>query len=125
MCRTYGGILLTNSSQQKDFLRDAKRLISTGKKDFIKRTYDHPSGKKVRWIEALGEIGLTDVPQVWEEALKLTLKDCVEGPVIDFDRPKDGKVIYVFKKEVNGVLTYIKMKIDHRGCVCLSFHKDW
>lgn len=107
------------------FLREAKQLISKGKRDFIKRTYNHPSGKTVKWIEALFEIGLTRVDQVWDETLKLTPNDYEEGPVIDNDRPLDGKILWVFKKEVNGVLTYIKMKIDHRGCVCLSFHEDW
>ncbi|MDR6120620.1 hypothetical protein QFZ87_000217 [Bacillus sp. SLBN-46] len=112
-------------NSEKIFLREAKQLISRGKKDFIKRTYDHPSGRKVKWIEALLEIGLTSVHQCWDEALKLTPNDYVDGPCVDNDRPQDGKVIWIFKKEVNGVLTYIKMKIDHRGCVCLSFHKDW
>lgn len=114
-----------SNNSEKTFLREAKQLISRGKKDFIKRTYDHPSGRKVRWIEALFEIGLTGVDQCWDEALKLTPNDYVDGPCVDNDRPQDGKVIWIFKKEVNGVLTYIKMKIDHRGCVCLSFHKDW
>jgi hypothetical protein len=107
------------------FLREAKQLISRGKKDFIKRTYDHPNGHKVRWIEALLDIGLTNPTQAWDEVLKLVPNDCVDGPCIDSDRPEDGKVIWIFKKDINGVLTYIKMKIDHRGCVCLSFHKDW
>lgn len=109
----------------KAFLREAKQLISCGKKDFIKRTYCHPSGKKIRWIEALLEIGLTQPNQAWDEVLRLTPNDCIDGPCIDNDRPGNGKTIWIFKKEVNGVLTYIKIKIDHRGCVCLSFHKDW
>jgi hypothetical protein len=116
---------LTDFNAKKAFLREAKQLISMGEKDFIKRTYDHPNGKKINWKEALLEIGLTSPNQVWEEALKLTPTDYVDGPCIDIDRPKDGKVIWIFKKKVNGVLTYIKMKIDHRGCVCLSFHEDW
>lgn len=109
----------------KAFLREAKQLISTGKRDFIKRTYDHPSGRKVRWIEALLELGLINPEQMWEETLTLTPDHYVDGPCIDVDRPGDGKVIWIFKKEVNDILTYIKLKIDHRGCVCLSFHSDW
>ncbi|OLS39154.1 hypothetical protein [Bacillus sp. MRMR6] len=107
------------------FLREAKQLISIGKKDFIPRTYSHPSGSKVKWKEALLHIGLTQPNQVWDEVLKLTPSDYIDGPCIDNDRPNDGKTIWIFKKEVNGFLTYIKMKIDHRGCVCLSFHEDW
>jgi len=111
---------------KKAFLREAKQLISRGKRDFIKRTYYHPSGRKVRWLEALLDIGLTSPEQAWDETLKLTLKDYHDGPCVDENRPSEGKVIWIFKKEVNGVLTYIKIKIDStRGCVCLSFHKDW
>ena len=118
---------MVNFRDEREFLKEAKSLVSSGKRDFIKRTYDnHPSGTPVRWFEALGEIGLTDPNQVWGEVLQLSPGDFIEGPVLDRDRPRDGEVIWVFKKEVNGTLTYIKLKIDDlRGCVCLSFHKDW
>lgn len=118
---------MINFQDEREFLKEAKRLVSSGKRDFIKRTYDnHPSGTPVRWLEALGEIGLTEPSQVWNEILRLSPRDFIEGPVLDKDRPKDGKVIWIFKKEVNDILTYIKLKIDvKRGCVCLSFHKDW
>lgn len=107
------------------FLREAKKLISEGRTDLIPRTYNHPSGRKINWKEALLEIGLRNPSQMWDEALKLTPNDYFDGPCADVNRPKEGKVIWIFKKEINDVLTYIKLKIDHRGCVCLSFHKDW
>lgn len=117
---------MADLDQRKAFLREAKQLISKGKRDFIKRTYDHPSGTKVKWKEALLDIGLTSPEQAWDEALKLSPKHYIDGPCQDADRPGEGKVIWIFKKEVNGVLTYIKVKIDSkRGCVCLSFHEDW
>ena len=35
----------------------------------------------------------------------------------------------LFKKQINGILVYIKIKIeienDNEMAVCLSFHKDW
>ncbi|MCM3800387.1 hypothetical protein M4A92_17695 [Caldibacillus thermoamylovorans] len=62
---------------------------------------------------------------MWDEALKLTPNDYCDGPVVDRDKPQDGKVIWIFKKNINGIITYIKVKIDYRGCVCLSFHEDW
>lgn len=116
----------TTDEETRKFLRDAKRLISQGRRDFIKRTYNTPSGQTIKWLEAFAEIGLTSVTQAWDEVLKLTPKHRIDGPCIDIDRPHEGKVVWIFKKEVNGVLTYIKLKIDQkRGCVCLSFHKDW
>lgn len=116
---------LASEEEIKSFLSEAKQFISEGKRDFIKRTYNHPSGEKIRWMQALLDIGLTNVEQVWNETLGLTPRDYMDGPVTDNDRPGDGKVIWIFKKNINGVRTYIKIKIDHRGCVCLSFHKDW
>lgn len=124
MVNYIGGMLLSDQAK-KAFLREAKRLISEGQIDFIKRTYDHPLGHKVKWKEAFLEIGLRSPQQAWREILRLSPNHYIEGPVIDNDRLQDGKVLWIFKKEVNGVLTYIKLKIDNRGCVCLSFHKDW
>lgn len=106
-------------------LREAKQLISIGKREFINRTYKHPSGRNVNWLEAILDIGLTEIEQVWQEVLQLTPNHYVEGPVDDFNRPSEGKIIWIFKKKINGVMTYIKLKIDNRGCVCLSFHEDW
>lgn len=107
-----------------EFLLEVKKLISNGNRDFIKRTYNR-DGVKVRWIEALFEIGLTEINQVWNEILLLTSSDYYQGPIPDRDRPLDGDVIWIFKKDINDHLVYIKLRIDQRGCVCLSFHKDW
>ncbi|MEC1410834.1 hypothetical protein P9C93_09525 [Bacillus safensis] len=110
----------------KSFLKEAKRLISRGKYDFIPRTYDHPTGKKVRFKEALLDIGLTEPNQIWQEILNLKPSECVKGPELDVARPREGKVIWIFKKEINGVIVYIKLRIRTKGdCVCLSFHEDW
>jgi hypothetical protein len=107
------------------FLVEAKKLISDGKKDFIKRTYTHPTGRIVRWKEALLDIGLTNPTQAWDEILRLSPGHYLDGPCEDTDRPNGKKDIWIFKKEVNGVQVYIKLKIDTRGCVCLSFHEAW
>ncbi|MGL4821249.1 MAG: hypothetical protein ACRC5C_14950 [Bacilli bacterium] len=105
------------------FLREAKQRISVGQRDFIKRTYTHPSGRTVKWIEALMDIGLTDLGQCWQEILDLGPEHYDSGPHVDRDFSQH--TVWVFKKEINGRLTYIKLKIDERGCVCLSFHEDW
>lgn len=58
----------------------------------------------------------------------LVLKDThyFSGPGIDRDDPSCGRVVWVFKTEINGMITYIKLKDETagRGCVCLSFHED-
>lgn len=118
-------LYLTSENQKRAFLQQAKQLIANGQKDFIKRTYVHPSGKRVKWMEALLDIGLTSPNQVWDEILTLTPNDYFSGPSVDVDRPNEGSVLWIFKKEVNGKIVYIKMKIDQRGTVCISFHEDW
>lgn len=65
------------------FLQKAKQLISEGKRDFIERTYYPSTGKKMKWLEAILEIGLTDIEQVWEEILQLTPMEYSTGPEVD------------------------------------------
>lgn len=117
--------LISTHTCCSEFLLDVKKLVSSDKKDFIKRSYRDSEGKTIRWIEALLTIGLTEISQVWDEILDLAISDFHEGPCLDHDRPNDGKIIWIFKKEINEKQTYIKLKIDKRGCVCLSFHEDW
>ncbi|HWO75035.1 MAG TPA: hypothetical protein VNM69_03840 [Bacillus sp. (in: firmicutes)] len=106
-----------------EFLKQIKNLISKGKYDFITRKYKLPNGERLNYIQSLLEIGLTNIDDAWKEILSLTPRHYFRGPTPDRDR--DGEV-WEFKKEINGVMTYIKLKIDRkRGCVCMSFHKDW
>jgi hypothetical protein len=109
----------------KVFLIEAKALISRGRRDFVTRWYELPDGKRVRYIEAILDIGLTNIQQAWNEILTLKPSHYFRGPNPDWDRPNDRSQVWEFKKEVNGMMAYIKLKIDHRGCVCIPFHKDW
>lgn len=76
-------------------------------------------------MEALLDIGIANVERAWDEILTLSPHHYFRGPSIDYDRPNDKTQIYEFKKEVNEIIVYIKLKIDNRGCVCMSIHKDW
>ncbi|MDE3840242.1 hypothetical protein C0966_12930 [Bacillus methanolicus] len=114
-----------SEAEARLFLIEIKSLISQGRRDFITRWYNLPNGKRIRYTEALLSIGLTSIQQAWDEILKLKPRDYFKGPNPDRDRPNDGSQVWEFKKEVNGIQTYIKLKIDHRGCVCMSFHEDW
>lgn len=35
----------------------------------------------------------------------------------------DGGHVWEFIKDIDGVWVYIKLRIDVRGCVCISFHE--
>jgi hypothetical protein len=104
-----------------------KHLVSKGKREFINRTYKKPDGSEILYTEALLDIGLTGIGAAWDEVLRLHPKDYFRGPTPDYNKRKyPESYVWEFKKMINGSRVYIKLKIDNkRGCVCLSFHKDW
>lgn len=97
------------------FLENAKRLISSGKYDFIPRRKN---------MQSLAAHGLT-IADAKEEILGLLVSDYYKGPKQDFDRPG---VIWEFKKNVGGVQFYVKVKIVQENgediLRCLGFHED-
>ncbi|OZT10646.1 hypothetical protein CHN50_20990 [Priestia aryabhattai] len=119
--------MLLQQEHVRAFLLEVKKLVSRGKREFIQRKgYRKPDGETFNYMQALYDIGLTEISQAWDEVMSLKPEHRIKGPCADRDRPEEGNVIWVFKKEVNDVTTYIKLKINpDRGCVCLSFHRDW
>lgn len=77
-------------------------------------------------MESLAQVGLT-ILDAKDEIFSLVVGDYYKGPEQDLDLSKPGDV-WVFKKNVEGNLFYIKVKIaqvDGEDFVkCLSFHKD-
>lgn len=96
-------------------------LIRNGQRYFVKRTI-----RRISYIQMLADLGLTSVDEAWECVLKLNETHYFSGPEFDLDDPSCGKVIWVFKTDINNMTTYIKLKDETsgRGCVCLSFHED-
>jgi len=104
------------------FLRRMVDLIISGRKHFVRR---NRSGKTA--IQMLAKLGITSFDEAWEIVIALSSKEYFRGPVVDRDDPPGSPPrLFIFKIEVNGILTYIKLKDDteNRGCVCLSFHED-
>ena len=97
------------------FLESAKKLISIGKYDFVPRRKN---------MQALAKHGLT-IADAKAEILGLVIDDYYKGPKQDFDRPG---VIWEFKKNVDGMRFYIKIKIVQENgeniLKCLGFHDD-
>lgn len=107
----------TNTEEIFTFLENAKNLISLGRYQFITRRKN---------LQALAQNGLT-IESAMDEILDLVVADYYKGPKQDFDKNRPGE-IWEFKKKINGIPFYIKMKIDQENgkilCKCLGFHED-
>lgn len=103
-------------------LEKFQEMVRNGQRVFIKRTV-----RGTDYITQLTDLGLTNIDEAWNVILQLKKHHYVKGPVQDYGFPNEGEVIWVFKCEVNEIMTYIKLKDEHmgRGCVCISFHEDY
>ncbi|WP_407270771.1 hypothetical protein [Radiobacillus sp. PE A8.2] len=107
------------------FLYEAKKLVSVGRKVFIKRKgYELPDGTQINYLQALLDLDIGNIDEAWGYVLSLSPNHYHAGPIPDRDRP-DSNDMWVFKRKINDIDAYIKLKIDNRGCVCISFHEDW
>ena len=101
----------------RKFLMNAKSLISTGNYDF---------GPRRKNMQALAAHGLS-IKDAKSEILSLMVSDYYKGPKQDFDPSKPGD-IWEFKKSVDGVQFYVKLKIVQVNgqdiLRCLGFHED-
>lgn len=101
----------------RKFLMNAKSLISTGNYDFVPRRKN---------MQALAAHGLS-IKDAKSEILSLMVSDYYKGPKQDFDPSKPGD-IWEFKKSVDGVQFYVKLKIVQVNgqdiLRCLGFHED-
>ncbi|WP_340673078.1 hypothetical protein [Brevibacillus agri] len=107
----------------KTVLAEMKQLILEGKKHFVRR---NRQGKN--YLQQFLDMNLTSIDAAWECIVNdLNHTHYHSGPMHDHqDGPGSPLVVWVFKMEINGVIAYIKLKIETngRGCVCLSFHED-
>lgn len=99
------------------FLERMKMLISAGKYDFVPRSKN---------MKALAKYGLT-VTDAKNEILGLVAGDYYKGPKQDFDPNRPG-AIWEFKKDIDGMCFYIKVKITQENgediLKCMGFHED-
>lgn len=111
-----GGATLNGS--QIIQLNRAKKLIKEGKRRFVNR-HDRD------YVEELLEFGLTE-EIAWNKILELNTHFYFPDPKPSY--AIDGDSALTFKKSINGVIAYIKIKVekskDGEETVCLSFHKD-
>lgn len=114
---------VATQKETADFLNIVKCKVSSKDCEFVTREYTNSKGQKVSWRQALSDLEIIGMEQVWYEVMNLSTNNYVGGP--ENDHNGSPEKIWIFKKEVNKMPAYIKLKIDRRGCVCLSFHEDW
>lgn len=105
------------------FLRTAKREIAKGNRKFVGYRMVNYDNKTVSAKQALLDLGITKEKQIWEYILKLEASDCVKiEKDRDFTRDNNDE-FYVFEILVHAIRTYVKLTINDKGVLCLSFHK--
>lgn len=101
------------------FLTRMKKCVNNHQRRFSNRTYNGLSYTQV----LINDFNIT-VKEAWDVILTLHKGHfCVDEKP---DYYGDNNT-YVFKREVNSVMAYIKLKIEIRNdeqVVCISFHKD-
>ena len=106
-----------STSDITTFLAKAKNLISIGKYDFVPRRKN---------LQALAQHGLT-IADVKNEILGLVVGNYYKGPKQDLNPNRPGD-IWEFKKDVDGIKFYVKVKIVQENgediLKCLGFHED-
>ena len=99
------------------FLEQMKTLVFAGKYDFVPRRKN---------MQALARHGLT-IADAKEELLELSAAGYYKGPKQDLDPERPGE-IWEFKKEIDGMQFYVKVKIIQENgediLKCLGFHED-
>lgn len=106
------------TEQELKQLAKMKKLIIQGKKRFEYRSdRDH--------VQELLDIGISD-DEAWQQVLSLSKANY--WPDSKPSYLKNSEDVLVFKKMINGVKVYIKLKIEEYNnmetTVCISFHID-
>ena len=106
-----------STSDIVEYLTNVKKLLSAGKYDFVPRRKN---------MQALAQYGFT-ITDAKNVILGLTVGDYFKGPKQDHDPNRPG-AIWEFKKKIDGIQFYIKIKIvqENREDIlkCIGFHED-
>ena len=79
---------------------------------------------KYNYKQALLDLGITRKKDIEYYLTSLKSTDCI-GISHDHDLKRDDNDdIYEFITYVNNIKTYIKLTINNKGLLCISFHKS-
>lgn len=106
------------------FLKIAHKEIDKNNVYFVSYRNVKYDGKIVNAKQALLDIGIVKASEIWSHIRELKPSDCFRISR-DRDNSRDfNSEIYEFKKIINRKIVYIKLTINNRGLLCLSFHID-
>ena len=81
--------------------------------------------KKISAKQALIDIGIMKVQDIWNYILELEADDCIKVDR-DHDYSRDmNSEVYIFRKKINSKIVYIKLTMNDRGIICISFHESY
>ena len=106
------------------FLNICKKEIKKGNHYFAGYRKININGKIISAKQALIDIGIMKEKDIWHHILALEAKNCVK---IDRDRDYSRDMnseVYIFKKIINKKIVYIKLTMNSRGIICISFHES-
>lgn len=107
------------------FLKTCKNEIEKRNCYFVGYRKININGQTISAKQALIDIGIMKEKDIWKHIQTLESKDCIK---IDRDRDYSRDMnseVYVFKKIINEKLIYIKLTINDRGVICISFHESY
>ena len=107
------------------FLITAKKLIHENKKQFVWYRELNINGKILTAKQALYDIGIFHEKELWNYILELNPTELIK---IDMDRDSHrdyNSEMFIFIKKINHNDVYIKLTINRKGLLCLSFHESY
>lgn len=107
------------------FLKTCKKEIEKRNCYFVGYRKLNINGKTISTKQALIDIGIIKEKDIWDNILKLEKTDCIKiEKDKDYSRDMNTEV-FVFKKVINKKIVYIKLTMNHRGVICISFHESY
>jgi len=102
----------------------ARKEIENNNVYFVGYRTVKSNGKEINAKQALLDIGISNKKEIWKYIKSLEVQDCFRiSKDRDFKRDFNSE-IFEFKKIINKKDVYIKLTINDRGLLCLSFHLD-
>ena len=106
------------------FLKMARKEIDNNNVYFVGYRTVESNGRIINAKQALLDIGISNKKEIWKYVKSLEVSDCFRiSRDRDFKRDFNSE-IFEFKKIINKKDVYIKLTINNRGLLCLSFHLD-
>lgn len=106
------------------FLITARKEIDKNNAYFVYYRNIKSGNKVVNARQALLDIGIIKISEIWNHIKELQPSDCFRiSRDRDFSRDFNAE-IYEFKKIINRKNVYIKLTINDKGLLCISFHID-